>query len=349
MEALRSKTGYIGIDRFRMVAALLVVAIHTSPLLSFGEFPDYLLTRVLARLVVPFFFAATGFFLTWNKGGVGRFVKKTALVYAFAILLYLPVNLYAGHFVSVHPVSTVLRLVLVDGTMYHLWYLPAAILGVLVVWELLHFTGLKAATILAALLYAIGLFGDVYYGLVAPVPAIKAMYDGIFAVSAYTRNGLFMAPIFLLAGVWAARGGPVDRNTALAAWLLSLGALVLEGVLLYGAPGKHHDSMYILLPLCVLCLMRWLSVFSGPGGRGLRFVSLVIYIVHPMVIIAVRGAAKRTGLTPIFVDNGLIHYILVCAASVAVAVPLWLKGGMRHAGKGKPPRLGRNRPEYPEA
>lgn len=315
MEALHSKTGYIGIDRFRMVAALLVVAIHTSPLLSFGEFPDYLLTRVLARLGVPFFFAATGFFLTWNGGGVGRFIKKTALVYAFAILLYL----------------------------------PAAILGVLVVWALLHFTGLNTATILAVVLYAIGLLGDAYYGLVAPIPAIKAVYDGIFAMSTYTRNGLFMAPIFLLAGVWAAKDGPIDRNTALVGWLLSLGALALEGVLLYGAPGKHHDSMYILLPLCVLCLMRWLSGFSGPGGKGLRFVSLVVYIVHPMVIIAIRGAAKLTGLTPIIVDNSLIHYILVCAASVAVAVPLWLKGGMRRAGKGKPPRLGGNRPEYPEA
>lgn len=148
---MNKRAGYIGIDRFRVVAALLVVAVHTSPLASFGDFPDYVLTRILARLGVPFFFAATGFFLLApyakdkkrSADAVLRFLKKTGLVYAIAIAIYLPINIYAGHFTSNQPVVTILRLLLLEGTMYHLWYLPAAMLGVCIVWGLLRVSSLR--------------------------------------------------------------------------------------------------------------------------------------------------------------------------------------------------------------
>lgn len=53
---------YGWLDRFRLVAALLVIAIHTSPLTVFSEDADFFFTRVLARVAVPFFFMLTGHF-----------------------------------------------------------------------------------------------------------------------------------------------------------------------------------------------------------------------------------------------------------------------------------------------
>ena len=47
------------LDDFRMVAALLVIAIHTSPLESVSAEGDFFLTRVLARMAVPFFLMVT--------------------------------------------------------------------------------------------------------------------------------------------------------------------------------------------------------------------------------------------------------------------------------------------------
>ena len=52
-----------GFDRFRVPAALLVIAIHTGPLLSLNGEANYLLTDILARIAVPFFFAVSGWFL----------------------------------------------------------------------------------------------------------------------------------------------------------------------------------------------------------------------------------------------------------------------------------------------
>ena len=50
------------LDRFRPLAALLVVALRTYPLADVSPDAEFLLTRVLARLAVPFFLMATGQF-----------------------------------------------------------------------------------------------------------------------------------------------------------------------------------------------------------------------------------------------------------------------------------------------
>lgn len=58
---------YAGIDVFRVVAAILVAAIHISPLVSYNELADMVLTKIAARTAVPFFFMTTGFFLLGGK------------------------------------------------------------------------------------------------------------------------------------------------------------------------------------------------------------------------------------------------------------------------------------------
>ena len=126
----------------------------------------------------------------------GGQLKKLCLLYGVCVLLYLPVNFYAGSFTSP---ADVLRKLLVDGTFYHLWYFPATILGILIARRLSRF-GLRAALPAAALLYLIGLGGDSYYGLVSQIPPLRAVYNGIFTLCGYTRNGLFFAPLFLLLG-----------------------------------------------------------------------------------------------------------------------------------------------------
>lgn len=332
---MNTQKGYCQIDRFRIIAALLVVAIHTSPLLTLGILPDYLFTRVLARIGVPFFQAVTGFFvLTPCLGGgndtikpVFRFMIKTSVLYGVSILLYLPVNIYAGHWHGVNSLWQVLKVILVDGTMYHLWYLPAVAFGVLFVWLLLRYTGLKAATGITMALYIIGLLGDSYFGIVSSVPWMDTLYRWIFTCCDYTRNGLFYAPIFLIMGVWAAKGEILwSRPKAFFAFFISLLLMLFEGTILHEANVQLHDSMYVMLPSCVLFLMLWLSSFSGTSDKRLRDISLIVYIVHPWAIIALRGAANVMGLAPLLIENSIVHYLTVSAISFAVAgVIVWMK------------------------
>ena len=93
---------YTGIDLFRLAAALLIITIHTSPLADLSDTADFILTRIAARVAVPFFFVTSGFFLISRyhdqPAQFRGFVVKTALIYAAAALFYFTVTLYNALF-----------------------------------------------------------------------------------------------------------------------------------------------------------------------------------------------------------------------------------------------------------
>ncbi len=188
-------------DRFRLVAAVLVIAIHTSPLWSVNETCNFLLTGVFARVAVPFFFAMTGYFTDFKSSArIGNLTVKTLAMYAAAIVIYLPFGTY----------SATLRMLLFEGAFYHLWYFPACVTGALIVFALKMLPTVPAFAIAAAL-YVIGVFGDSYYVLTKGLPPVRAMYDFFSGIFSYTRNGLFFAPLYILLGNALAKHR-LDRN-----------------------------------------------------------------------------------------------------------------------------------------
>lgn len=208
-----------GLDCFKLAAAFLVAAIHTSPFASFSTDADFIFTRVIARVAVSFFFMVTGYFLlpqyvfgrSMDMRPLMRSLKKLLYLYAAAVLLYLPVNLYAGQLQDLG-VPAFFRMVLFNGTFYHLWYLPAAVFGVWIVWFLGRKLPYKVLLGISFVLYLIGLFGDSYYGAAEQVPVLVKAYDVLFVVSSHTRNGLFYAPIFLVMGAGLSRRKPTGGD-----------------------------------------------------------------------------------------------------------------------------------------
>ncbi len=311
-----------GLDAFRVAAALLVVAIHTSPLASISCDADFLLTRVVARVAVPFFLMVTGRFAIRDARALARFLKRTGLLYAAATLAYLPLSAYAGHLKDLTP-GGALRLLIFDGAFYHLWYLPAAMLGAVIVWGLGRRLPRGGVLAICLALYGLGLSGDSYYGAIRDVPAFAAAYGAGFRAFSYTRNGLFYAPVFLTLGA-AAR--PSRRLTDFAGFSVSMGAMIAEGFLLRGLGWQRHDSMYLALVPCAYFLFRLLLSWELPPMPALRGASMWIYLIHPMCIVAVRAAAKAAGLVPVLILNSPVNFAAVCALSCLLsAVPAWMK------------------------
>lgn len=325
---MRTRQNYGGLDAFRLIAAILVVAIHTSPLGSFHAEPDFFLTRILARTAVPFFFMVTGQFVlsgcisenASDNRVIWKYVKKTALLYGAAILLYLPIGFYAGHYQDMS-ITALLRMLIFDGTFYHLWYFPACITGILIISVLARFLSIRSLTAAALLLYIIGLFGDSYHGLIAGIPGISTAYEWGFGVFSYTRNGFFLAPVFLLMGALLGRQkrslSPAVSGTGFA---ISFLAMTAEGFILRYFSLQRHDSMYVCLIPCMFFLYQLLMSWNRKPSRNFRTVSTWVYILHPIVIICVRGAAKAAGMTKLLVDNSMIHYLTVCILSYLVSM-----------------------------
>ncbi|MBD5101153.1 MAG: amino-acid racemase [Subdoligranulum sp.] len=313
-----------------MAAALLVICIHTAPLASFSEPWDFAL-KTLARLAVPFFFAATGFFLFGGRIAPGprpaglspavrRFCAKTGALYAVATLLYLPVSVYGGKLKGI-TFGACVRDVVLDGTFYHLWYLPAAILGVLLLDRLLRLPGRMAwpAGAASAALYLVGLLGDSWYGGGQALPALQPLYRALFLHMDYTRCGLFFAPVFLWLGA-VLRDLPRPRlRTAAVGFAVSAALLFGEAFGLRALGWPRHDSMYLALLPCTYFLFACLLAARGPSLPFWRECSMLVYVLHPMMIVLVRGAAKVLHMQKWLVENSLIHFLAVSALSVAVS------------------------------
>ncbi len=313
-----TKKAYPDIDVFRLVAAILVVAIHTSPLTSYNGYADFLLTRVVGRVAVPFFFMVTGFFL-YKEGMIQRnklisFLKRTSLYYMGAMLLYLPINWYSGYFNSKNLGSKIIRDVLLDGTMYHLWYLPAAVLGSIIAYYTLRYLSPRGAFLLTFLLYLLGVLGDSYYGLTKSIPVLNGLYDNLFQVMDYTRNGIFFAPVFFVLGAMLKKRRCEFRMSLIftAVFLVLMAA---EATVLKGNGFMRHDSMYLLLVPLMYFLFSLLLQRRGTQKRGFRHISLIIYIIHPLIILLIRGASKIIGIESWTVYNSLLHFLLTAVFS----------------------------------
>lgn len=336
--------GYVGIDYFRIVAAFLVIAIHTSPLSTYSETGDFILTRIIGRVAVPFFFMISGFFLISQYSSTSyklkQFIKKTAFVYAVAILIYIPLNIYNHYFYMENLLPNIIKDIIFDGTLYHLWYLPASIIGGIISWYLVRKAGMKKALLIAGILYIIGMFGDSYYGIIEKVPAIKNIYSHIFEISDYTRNGVFFSPIFfILGGVIAEKPNQISIKKSLVNLIVSFILMLAEGLILHRINVQRHDSMYIMLLPCMFFLFTVLIHWRGQRVKILRSLALIIYIIHPMIIVVIRMFAKILGMQDIFIDNSIIYYVVTSIATVLAALAaLYLYQKFHHTKKRLTPK-----------
>lgn len=322
---LMNKKNFTGIDCFRLIAAILIITIHTSPLLSFSEMGDFVLTRVIARVAVPFFFMTTGHFLisryTRDAKPLKAYLIKTLRIYGIAILIYLPINIYNDYFSMDHLLPNIIKDLVFDGTLYHLWYLPASALGAAIAWYLVKRFDYAGALPAAFGLYVIGLLGDSYYGMIETLPAIHRFYDLVFQVTDYTRNGIFYAPVFIvLGGYMADRPKKLPPARSLSGLTVSFLLMLWEALTLRHYNLQRHDSMYLFLPPCMFFLFHGLLPLQGKRLRSLRTSALVIYIIHPMVIVGVRLIARLLHAQGLLVENSLVHFLMVCAMSTALGI-----------------------------
>lgn len=326
-----------GLDVFKIIASFLVIAIHTSPLLSFSNQADFIFTRIIARIAVPFFLMVTGYFVLpgylFHKAKstdvLFRWIKKALLLYAMAIVLYLPLNFYAGQFKGVR-ILDIPRMILFDGTFYHLWYFPASIVGVLIVYLLSRRISFHTVLVITVFLYVLGLFGDSYYGFLGTYSLPKVIYDAMFHIFSYTRNGIFYTPVFLVMGAGIAYKKIQKQKLNIVGFFISFAMLLSEGLFLHYLGVQRHDSMYIGLLPCMFFLYQTVLVVKKKPETCLRTISTWIYVIHPLFIVVVRGGAKIVHLETLLIDNSLIHYIIVSVLSCVFAIIITVLTTRKH-------------------
>ena len=314
---------YGGLDWFRLIGAILIIAIHTSPFESYSENADMILCRIIARVAVPFFFMVTGYFGFKGRRNENNFYLRILKLYVISCIIYLPVLIYSGYFAGVpfgNLILKILKDIVFNGIYYHLWYFPAVLLGVFIVSRLIEHGKTKTLYAAVGILYLIGLLGDSYFGLIQRVPVVNTIYDVMFHLFEYTRNGIFFAPVFLTMGYFLKkRKKIVQLKGCVVGFLLSFAGMIGEGVALHHFQLTRHDSMYIMLIPVLYFLFQLLLYCRMESRKELREISMFVYVLHPLCIVGIRGFVKITGLS-VFTENSLLYFAGVTVSAFAVSI-----------------------------
>lgn len=309
----------INLDIARFIAALMIVAIHMYPFTCISELVDYNLTRILFRVGVPFFLLITGYFMIAksldNKEYIRKYTTKILIMYFISIIIYIPINIYSGYFHNFNIISFI-KNIIINGTMYHLWYFPALIMGIWVTYFLTKYIKNRYVQMgIFIILYVIGLFGDNYYGLIKNISIINSFYAVIFNVFNYTRNGLFFTPIFIYMGYLFNKASKKWSFTInILGLLLSLIFMLIEGNILYHYGIPRHSSMYVFLLPVSYFIFSILTGSTSSSNKMIRDISTLIYILHPLFIVGSRILVKITHLS--ILTNSLISYVIVLILTI---------------------------------
>lgn len=310
----------LNMDKFRILCAIFIIAIHTYPFVTVNQNLEIIFTHIICRVGVPFFLMVTGYFVLPkainNKQKLVEYTKKILKIYILSILLYLPINIYSGNISN--SILEIIKYIFINGTFYHLWYFPALILGIWIVYYLIKKLNKKTIVTILLVLYIIGLFGDSYYKLGNSINFVSLFYNVIFNIFDYTRNGLFYTPIFLYLG-YAFNTRKLKIKNSLVLFIISLILMIIEGLIINHYHIQKHDSMYIMLIPVMIFLFSLILNTSTSNNKKLRNLSTIIYIIHPLIIVLVRLLSKVFSLE-IMVTNSLVHFVLVTILSILFSI-----------------------------
>ena len=207
---------YKVLDIMKLVMAIVVVAIHTRPEMSFSSPFVIRLFESVYSIAVPFFFMASGFLLfrkislPLNKDGEQRikyYLKRMCRLYLVWTIIYLPLSIYGFYQDGISPLKALaafMRNVILVGENYMswpLWYLLALIVAVSIIYMLLKLKVSKTWIVIISILMAfVGVGLDYCHANELRSPIV----DLYFKVFIKTRNGFFVGFLFVALGMLCA-------------------------------------------------------------------------------------------------------------------------------------------------
>lgn len=319
MNSVLNKIKKINIDHIRLIAAFMIIAIHTYPLTCFGDLTDYIFTRIIFRIAVPLYLMITGYYILNlslnNKSVLVNHIKKITKIYLISILIY---GLFIIKYIK-NPIYLITNL-LFQGFFYHLWYFPAIILGLIITFLIIKYIPKKWQIIMVSLLYLIGVLGDNYYGFISDISVFSSFYNLTNYFTGYTRNFIFYVPIFLMLGYKISLEEKTLEKSKNISMIIKLTILMLiEGVIIYFLGSPKHTSMYIFLPTLSYFILKYLITNNtSTQDKVARELATFIYIIHPFIIIIVTKLKVINIL-----NNSLVFYLVVSILSYILSKSIY--------------------------
>ena len=306
---------YQNLDLFRFLSSIIIIVLHARPFFTVSYEIDMAINNIIGRICVPFFFFISGYFAAKQEQKkpdyIRSYIRSMIPVYLLWSAVYLPwsLSLAAPYIQQVSgllctiglptaiqnlllllldPLAVIVAL-LYSGVYYHLWYFPALLLSMLVLrWWKRKYSLRGLLTVSFVLL----LFGatETYYGFCGQF--FQSLLHYYYAVFFTTRNFLFFALFYVTLGYWMGKQEQPASSLCFLKLLLSIAALVGEGMLLQTTQRLDSNILLACVPLVYYlfsCLLYTNIHVPQLSEIPFRAISKYYYLVHPLMILFVHA------------------------------------------------------------
>ncbi len=283
-------------DLIKFIMSIFVVAIHAH-FMKGNEIADMLISDVFGRIAVPFFFTAAAFFLfrhinepNFSKR-VGKYLTKMGLLYIICTFIYVPAIIdWNNGKVSLFKWF---KLIFFEGSYRQLWFLPALIFAVALVYTLCRI-GVSTKIIFACSipLYIVGCAFHSFYKPLINLELIDEIAKDYYNIFGTTRNGIFFGFIYVALGaLLATHTLKLKMPLAWLGLIFSTFAMILEVLIVEEFSVRPKGmGMYISVFFVALFLF-WISVntkllsnLPDKPFKILRKLSTYIYFSHTLFL-----------------------------------------------------------------
>ncbi|WHX40270.1 acyltransferase family protein [Mesobacillus sp. AQ2] len=303
------------IDKLKFFAAIAVVLIHTTGSLqqfNLATLTNYYSYRPLLDLAVPFFFAASGYFLSGKTVSyLPGYLKKILSIYISFTIFYLLFKLLITFTDRLllgtafwNGINSFLKGLtfqgLINGTLgsFHLWFLTALIISALLLFICLRLS-IKSEMIfvLAAILYFSNLVGILNF-------------NDVFMYGGFAKGFFYLAMGFYLG----------NKDISKLKWPL---AGLVSSILILTLLSYYHSSLNVLF---LMSATYYLLVYAvqNPGEKSYLSnwgsYSLNIYILHIFVYQSINKISIYSGITEYY----KFPYYYLTTTLLALVIPILL-------------------------
>lgn len=272
------------IDCFKILMAIIVIAIHTNPQNSFDNATLKFFFFNIYEIAVPFFFTTSGF-LVWNKihnaskedklVRIKKWISKTFRLYWVWTLIYLPFTIYGFYLDGIGIVKSIIfffrNFLLVGQNFWSwpLWYLlgmlvAGLILYIIVKYEIKDYVIYFIAFILAIIGALLNYFHE--------CGIMSIIVEPYFKLFNTTRNGFFEGFPYIVIGIAVASHGVLRSK------------VILYGILLVSFIIHMMEiklaTFFMTYALFSIVMLFDLKDRKDYFYRNCRLTSTILYFVH---------------------------------------------------------------------
>jgi len=293
-----NKKYYPAVDIMKFICALLVIIVHTNPLQPHYPLSNFILINVFGRISVPFFFISAGYLFAQSSKEKGSkyfrgYIKALIRLYLIWFIIYLPFGLFRiqemvpGNINLWLGIGIFIEALLLHGSYFHLWYLIALIIGLIILHLFQKRFAIKYLIIIGVFLFIFGL-SETYIDFFRQIPYVGKASEFYFRWFYTTRNGIFFGLVFLAIGfdLFGDTSKLKVKNSGI--WsIVFFSGLMMEALLLrYFSVPLNYNLLIMQIPFTI-CFFEFLKSerFSHlKVTRKFRQYNTWFYFTHAMFL-----------------------------------------------------------------